>query len=254
VFGAIASFAAAAAIALTVHERPIAQRTHPAPGRDHVEFPHEDRGAYDDMPLHEGAPARLWNRGLVAALILNGGGYFATGAYEVIWSIFLDGLGAGLDLIGLTFAMFGLPILVFSPYAGRLADRRGVLWFIVFGSILPFVTGLTYTIISDPLLAVPLILIEATGFAFLNPALYSVVAASSPPGRSATAQGLFGAAGTLGFIIGSLMAGALAELDIRYPFYVFATVMLATFVVALAIGSKAFRRPPVAPQRATAGV
>jgi len=50
------------------------------------------------------------------------------------------------------------------------------------------------------------------------------------------------------------MAGALAELDIRYPFYVFATVMLATFVVALAIGSKAFRRPPVAPQRATAGV
>ena len=24
------------------------------------------------MPLHEGAPARLWNRGLVAALILNG--------------------------------------------------------------------------------------------------------------------------------------------------------------------------------------
>ena len=63
---------AAAAIALTVHERPVAQRTHPAPGRDHVEFPHEDRGAYDDMPLHEGAPARLWNRGLVAALILNG--------------------------------------------------------------------------------------------------------------------------------------------------------------------------------------
>jgi MFS family permease len=254
VFGAIASFAAAAAIALTVHERPIARRTHPAPGRDHVEFPHEDRGAYDDMPLHEGAPASLWNRGLVAALILNGGGYFATGAYEVIWSIFLDGLGAGLDLIGLTFAMFGLPILVFSPYAGRLADRRGVLWFIVFGSILPFVTGLTYTIISDPLLAVPLILIEATGFAFLNPALYSVVAASSPPGRSATAQGLFGAAGTLGFIIGSLMAGALAEFDIRYPFYVFATVMLATFVIALVIGSKAFRRPPVAPQGAMASV
>ena len=40
--------------------------------------------------------------------------------------------------------------------------------------------------------------IEATGFAFLNPALYSVVAANSPPGRSSTAQGLFGAAGTPG--------------------------------------------------------
>jgi MFS family permease len=252
VFGAIASFAAAAAIALTVHERKTAQRTRPAPGRDHVEFPHEGRAAHDDVPLHDRAPASLWNRGLVAALILNGGGYFATGAYEVIWSIFLDGLGAGLDLIGLTFAMFGLPILIFSPYAGRLADRRGVLWFIVLGSILPFVTGLTYTIIADPLLAVPLILIEATGFAFLNPALYAVVAASSPAGKSATAQGLFGAAGTLGFIIGSLMAGSLAELDIRYPFYVFASVMLATFVVALVIGWRVFRRPPVAPQAAMA--
>ena len=254
VFGGIASIVAAVAIALTVREQPVAGRTHPAPGHDHVEFPHERHTHHDDGAAHEGAPASLWNRGLIAALVLNAGGYFATGAYEVIWSIFLSSLGAGLDLIGLTFAMFGLPILLFSPYAGRLADRRGVLWFIVFGSILPFVTGLTYTVISDPLFAVPLILIEATGFAFLNPALYAVVAASSPPGRSATAQGLFGAAGTLGFIIGSLMAGSLAELDIRYPFYVFAAVMLATFVLALAIGWREFRRPPAAPQAAMAGV
>ena len=34
----------------------------------------------------------------------------------------LQRLGAGLGLIGLTFAMFGLPILVFSPMAGRLVD------------------------------------------------------------------------------------------------------------------------------------
>ena len=253
-FSAIASVAAAVAIALTAHERTAPGRTHPAPARDHVEFPHEGRGASDDWTADQAAPARLWNRGLIAALILNAGGYFATGAYEVIWSIFLDGLGAGLDLIGLTFAMFGLPILVLSPYAGRLVDRRGVLGFIVLGSIAPFVTGLAYTVITNPLLAVPLILIEATGFAFLNPALYSVVASSSPPGRSATAQGLFGAAGTFGFIIGSLMAGSLAELDIRYPFYVFAAVMLATFVIALVIGSKVFRRPPVAPSGAMAGV
>jgi MFS family permease len=253
-FSAIASVAAAAAIALTARERTAPGRTHPAPARDHVEFPHEGRGASDDWTADHAAPARLWNRGLIAALILNAGGYFATGAYEVIWSIFLDGLGAGLDLIGLTFAMFGLPILVLSPYAGRLVDRRGVLGFIVLGSIAPFVTGLAYTLITNPLLAVPLILIEATGFAFLNPALYSVVASSSPPGRSATAQGLFGAAGTFGFIIGSLMAGSLAEIDIRYPFYVFAAVMLVSFVVAMAIGWQVFRRPPPAPQAAMAGL
>jgi MFS family permease len=253
-FGAVAAILAAVAIGLTAREQPLPQRTHPAPGRDHVEFPHEGRGAPEDQLAADDAPASLWNRGLVAALVLNAGGYFASGTYEVIWSLFLHGLGAGLDLIGLTFAMFGLPILLLSPAAGRQVDRRGVLGFIVLGSLLPFVTGLTYTIIPDPIYAVPLILIEATGFAFLNPALYTVVAASSPSGRSATAQGLFGAAGTLGFIVASLMAGYLAEMDIRYPFYVFAAVMLATFVLAMAIGWNVFRRPPAAARVATVSV
>jgi MFS transporter, DHA1 family, multidrug resistance protein len=247
VFCGVASLAAAAAIGLTVREAPLPTRTHPAPRRDHVELPHEGRGRLaDDDGTADGAPSSLWNRGLIAVLIINAGGYFASGTYEVIWSLFLKSLGAGLDLIGLTFAMFGLPILLLSPTAGRLVDRRGVLGFIVFGSIAPFAAGIAYTLISNPLLAVPLILIEATGFAFLNPALYSVVAASSPVGRSATAQGLFGAAGTVGFIVASLIAGFLAAIDIRYPFYVFAAVMFATFVVGLAIGWKVFRRPPAA--------
>jgi MFS transporter, DHA1 family, multidrug resistance protein len=247
VFCGVASLLAAAAIGLSVREAPSPSRTHPAPGRDHVEFPPGRRGRdTGDDGATDSAPSSLWNRGLVAVLIINAGGYFASGTYEVIWSLFLKSLGAGLDLIGLTFAMFGLPILLLSPTAGRMVDRRGVLAFIVLGSIAPFAAGIAYTLISDPLLAVPLILIEATGFAFLNPALYSVVAASSPPGRSATAQGLFGAAGTVGFIVASLIAGFLAELDIRYPFYVFAAVMFATFVVGLAIGWNVFRRPPAA--------
>jgi DHA1 family multidrug resistance protein-like MFS transporter len=137
--------------------------------------------------------------------------------------------------------MFGLPVLVLSPYAGRLVDRRGSFWFIVLGMILPAVTGILYTLMTDPALAVPLILIEATGFAFLNPALYAVVAACSPVGRSSTAQGLFGAAGTLGFIIASVTAGLLAEQDILYPFYAFSAVMLVSLVVAVAIGGSRLR-------------
>ena len=113
--------------------------------------------------------------------------------------------------------MFGLPVLVLSPYAGRLVDKRGSFAFIVIGMVLPAVTGILYTLMRDPSFAVPLILIEATGFAFLNPALYAVVAANSPPGRSSTAQGLFGAAGTLGFIIASVTTGILAEQSILLP-------------------------------------
>ena len=248
VFCGIAAWLAAIPIALRLPESGV--RTHPAPAPDATQFPPEapsttrraaadvvaDREVDPAASLDRTTPRSLWNRGLVAALVINAGGYFAGGTYEVIWSLFLTGLGASIDLVGLTFAMFGLPVLLLSPYAGRLVDRRGSRAFIVVGSILPAVMGLAYTRLTEPALAVPMILVEATGFALLNPALYAVVAASSPAGRSSTAQGLFGAAGTVGFIVASLIAGALAQTNIVYPMYVFAAVLTVTLVLGLIIG------------------
>ena len=255
VFGGVAAILAAIPIAL--RSRETGSRSHLRLPPDGTEFPPDSpsivrRAASDfeleleleregEAPSRAGAPARLLNRGLIAALVINVGGNFAAGTYEVIWSLFLQHLGAGLGLIGLTFAMFGLPILVFSPMAGRLVDRRGSFGFIVVGSVLPALTGFLYTRLIDPNLAIPLILVEATGFALLNPALYAVVAANSPPGRSSTAQGLFGAAGTVGFIVASLVAGVLAGADILYPLYVFSAVMVTSLVAGLLIGGRRLR-------------
>ena len=254
VFGAVAAWLAAIPIFLRAKEG--AERTHPAPSPDSTEFPPEApstaRRAATDVDADRAAradtraPTRLWNRGLIAVLVINAGGYFAGGTYEVIWSLFLQRLGASLDLIGLTFAMFGLPVLLLSPFAGRLVDKRGSRAFIIIGSILPAMMGIAYTRITDPTWAIPLILIEATGFAMLNPALYAVVAANSPPGRSATAQGIFGAAGTVGFIVASLIAGVLAETNIVYPMYVFSAVLLASLLAGLLIGGARLSGTPPA--------
>jgi hypothetical protein len=73
--------------------------------------------------------------------------------------------------------------------------------------------------------------------------VYSVVAASSPAGRSSTAQGLFGAAGTLGFIVASLTTGVLAERSILLPFYAFCAVMLVSLALAVAVGGARLRGP-----------
>ena len=263
VFSAIAAIVAAVGIALRVREVGPAHATDAAPTSDRTTFPPnspyvEGRVASDLVSdraaAGDGRAMRLLNRGLIAAIILNVGGYYGGGTYEVIWSLFLQGLGADLALIGLTFAMFGLPVLVLSPYAGRLVDRRGSFWFIVIGMVLPAVTGILYTLMRDPTLAVPLILVEATGFAFLNPALYAVVAANSPPGRSSTAQGLFGAAGTLGFIVASVTAGILAEQNILYPFYAFSIVMMISLVVAIAVGGSRLQGRPSEAAQAVATV
>jgi MFS family permease len=259
VFSGVAAMVAAIPIALLVRES--GPRTHPAPSLDPTEFPPDSpsiarRAAEavvsDSIADHAtgadhrgaGAPTssmRLLNRGLIAALVINIGGNYAAGTYDVIWSLFLQGLGAGLGLIGLTFALFGLPILILSPIAGRLVDRRGSFGFIVIGSVLTICVGLLYPRLTDPNLAVPLILVEATGFALLNPALYAMVAAHSPPGRSSTAQGIFGAAGTLGFVVSSLVAGVLAGVNLVYPFYVFSAVLAGTLVLGLLIGGPRLR-------------
>jgi MFS transporter, DHA1 family, tetracycline resistance protein len=181
------------------------------------------------------------NRLLIAAIVINAGGAFAQGTYEVIWSLFLTSLGAGLDLIGATFATFAIPILLFAPVAGRYVDRRGGLPFIVAGTLMTIFSGVAYTLIRDPILAIPLILVESTGFAILFPALFAIVAAGSPAGRSSTAQGLFGAAGTVGFIVSSLIAGQLAEIDIRLPFLMFVVVTLVCLALGLAIGAGPIR-------------
>ena len=152
-------------------------------------------------------PRRLRNRLLGSAVITNATDNFGAGTYDTIWSIYLTSKGATLGLVSLTFTMFAVPVLVVGPFAGRVVDRRGAMPFIVIGMVVISVAAFLYTILPDPVWAVPVILFDATGFALLNPAVYAVVGRGSPDGRTSTAQGIFGAAGTLGFVVSALIAG-----------------------------------------------
>jgi DHA1 family multidrug resistance protein-like MFS transporter len=246
-FGGLTTLVAAIAVAWRVREEAQVGRHHAVPwldlGEAALEGPTVARRAAEDAltAAERPGPRTLRNRWLLAAIVLNLGGYVASGTYEVIWSLFLESKGAGLDLIGLTFAIFALPVLLFSPLAGRLVDRRGGYAFIVVGGLMAATASFAYTVVPHVLLVLPILVAEATGFAIANPALYAMVAAGSPPGRSSTAQGLFGASGTLGTIVASVGAGYLAEFDIRFPFWAGGTVMLVALVIGLAIGGRTIR-------------
>jgi DHA1 family multidrug resistance protein-like MFS transporter len=218
----------------------------------------DERGAVPGTPAIDddgpARPTRLWNRLLVAAVILQVGSFYASGTYEVVWSLYLEDQGAGLDLIGLTFAMFGLPILLLSPFAGRVIDRSGVFLPIIGGSVVAAVCGVLYIVAPSPIWFVPIVFAEGAGFAFLSPALFSVVAAGSPPGRSSTAQGILGAAGTIGTIIAAMTAGAIAGIDLRLPFLVFSVVMTVALILALLVGGRTMARLRPARPRHAAGV
>jgi MFS family permease len=260
VFAALSAFVAAVALAVLLRE-PTGRSHAPVPASSGVELPPglgpaetaqaAEAAEAAGAPPAPDAPRRLWNRLLLAAIVLNFGGFFAAGTYEVVWSLYLSHLGAGLDLIGLTFALFALPILLLSPFAGRLVDRGGGLLLLFGGPFAAGVCGILYTLLPDPAWSVPVILIEGLGFAFGGPALYAVVVRGSPQGRASTAQGFFGAAGTLGFIIASLAAGVLYGASIVFPFYAFSAVMAACIVAALLIGGRRLAAHPVSATTAT---
>jgi MFS family permease len=255
-FGAVTALASAVVVGLTVREVPRRMQIPPLPGTGLSDF-HRDFPPIDERAGVPTRPLRLRNRLLGSAVITNATDNFGAGTYDTIWSIYLTSKGATLGLVSLTFTMFAVPVLVVGPFAGRVVDRRGALPFIVIGMIVISVAAFLYTIIPDPVWAVPVILFDATGFALLNPAVYAVVGRGSPDGRTSTAQGIFGAAGTLGFVVSALIAGTLAAIDLRYPFYLFAVVTLVGLGLTLLIGATSIRATepgalPAEPAPATA--
>ncbi len=183
-------------------------------------------------------PSRLVNRLLIAAVAFNVGSFFASGAYEVVWSLYLTHLGASVGLIGLTFFTFALPILVLSPYFGRFIDREGGFLALVVGMAGVGICGLLYPVVPEIWFMAALGIVEGTAFALASPALFLLVARASPAGMSSTAQGIFGAAGTMGTIVASLTAGVLAAENLAYPFYATGIAALVSLAIGLAIGRR----------------
>jgi MFS family permease len=183
-------------------------------------------------------PTHLLNLLLVAAMAFNVGLYFAGGTYEVVWSLYLTSLGATVDVIGLTFFTFALPPLVLSPFVGRFVDRSGGFIVLVVGLAGIGVCGLLYPLVPQVWWVAVLGLAEGAAFALASPAIFLLVARSSPAGRSSTAQGLLGSAGTVGTIVACLTAGLLAAQDLRYPFWATGVVILVSLIVGLALGRR----------------
>jgi len=182
------------------------------------------------------APLReLLNVSLGVALIMNFGFSLAFGVYEVIWSLFLEDLGASIEWIGLTFALFGLPMMIMSPFAGRLVDRHGPIRFAAVGGLVICIAGVVYGLSTEPLVPSAMASVEGIAEAFLMPALYALVAFGSPSGRSSTAQGIFGAVGTIGLIVATLSSGWLWEIGRAWPFGFFVVGSTTCLILGLAL-------------------
>ncbi len=196
----------------------------------------------------EQAPfAAIFNRRVVAALVLTFGLHLSFGTYEVVWSIYLIALGASITWVGATFVLFAIPEMIVAPIAGRWVDRKGPVRFIIGSGLVILMSGSLYALASEPLLPTLVVPLEAAATAAMTPALFAMLAGGTPAGRASTAQGLFGATSTLALIVASVVAGALFErgsvmraeegftLGLGLPFWFFVVGMAVCLVIGLLI-------------------
>jgi MFS family permease len=199
----------------------------------------------DEPDARAQAPLRaLMNRVLLAAFIIGFGMQLSFGTYEVIWSLYLIDLGATIEWVGFTFMLFALPSMIISPIAGRLVDRRGPMRFVIGAGLAVILAGTLYALATEYLMPSLVVPIEATATAILSTALFTLVAIGTPRGRASTAQGIYGASGTIALIIASITAGALWERGPSLPFWFFVIGMAVCLAVGLLIYSgPRLRRP-----------
>jgi MFS transporter, DHA1 family, multidrug resistance protein len=131
-----------------------------------------------------------------AALFASIAFYITIGMFEAVWSPMLKDLGAETWLIGVSFSLFTIPMIVLAPIGGRMAQRRGPMRVVVFSIFLATLCTLTYGFV--PLWAMLVVsLVHACADAFTMPGNQIAVAIASPPDQLAAGQGLLGSAGLL---------------------------------------------------------
>lgn len=119
------------------------------------------------------------------------------GIFDALWDRYLTDLGGGNAMVGISFALYTIPFILFSSYGGRLADRYNPQKVSMLAMILvvPAVTGYGLFASLPPVIA--LNVIEGVVQAITYPAAAAAVAVAAPVGRASAAQGLAGAAGLL---------------------------------------------------------
>ena len=156
--------------------------------------------------------------------------FFALSSINSFMTIFAT--SRGFDNIGLYFTFSSIGVVLARLFIGRIADKRGADIIIIPGLILmtvcfffiPSVPSITYLVI----LAVPLGFTNSS----VNPTLNSQLFKRCSPKRRGTVSAAFYAAIDIGFSLGALVLGAIADHFGDYgSIYYTATAMLVIVLV-----------------------
>lgn len=134
---------------------------------------------------------------------------WAIATYDTVWSLYMTSRGATYFEVGLSFASYGIPMILLGSLAGSFVDRFGRLRSALF-SLLAFAFFLAiYPFIALVPLLIGLGVLEGTLTLPSGPAMLTGVSEAAPPGGQGRTQGLFQTASYGAEAVGALVAGGL---------------------------------------------
>lgn len=168
------------------------------------------------------------------------GFYLTIGMFEALWAVLLRDEGAETWLIGVTLSTFTIPMIIFAPKGGAMAQRRSPISIVTVSITAAAIATFAYGV-SPLWLIIVVSGIHAFADAFTMPANQVAIAMSSPPEQLATGQGLLGATG--------LAVAALSALIGSWAYDTFgrSTVFTATAIlmmIAVVVARQRWRAQP----------
>jgi MFS family permease len=173
----------------------------------------------------------LWTVPLVMGCLFRLALGLGPGLAISVWSIYMADLGFSLVLIGWTYTVYAIPMLLVGPSAGRFSDRYGRLLMMFGGGLLLGLMWVAYGLVTTFIMFVLLGIVEGSLDAVARSANDGYLADHSPPGKRGKAQALFNAATQFGSLVGAVSGGFLYELDKTFPF-----IFLGFFQFFLTLG------------------
>ncbi|VVB53681.1 Multidrug resistance protein MdtG [uncultured archaeon] len=163
--------------------------------------------------------------------------FVITSADGLIWALEPLYANRGVDsaAVGVILFMFVLPYILFNVPLGHFADKHGKKKLIVLGLFLSGVFLILFGYSGSELTMIATAFIATTGLACIRPSLGGLLTDLAQNKQKGGVVGIWDAAEDLGYIIGPLTGGIIAEFykDISIPFVFLGIIMLALGVVTL---------------------
>lgn len=181
-------------------------------------------------------------RPVAGAVVLSSAVYLMIGTFDALWDVVHEDLGTATWVANLGISIFALPLIIFGPLSGRLAQRHGPFRLASLGLAIASLLMATYGILPSGGWIFAVAMIHAFTDGMTISASGVALAMTAPLERQAGAQGVAGAANALTAGFTSIAIGWLYGAQGRAAAYATTAVgMIALVTLGLYLGRSFWR-------------